>query len=133
MSKIRIIGWKNEEYLPRFFVFPGRIKMIDIEIILTTPKVLHRRIVDRDMEEIVKIKGTREGLVVLINARADFRAVQQRLIEKLSESNGFLEGTVVSIDVGPERSADRTAEFLERDFGSARYVVAPDHRGSEVP
>ncbi|MGD0153318.1 MAG: septum site-determining protein MinC [Thermacetogeniaceae bacterium] len=53
------------------------------------------------MDEIVKIKGTSEGLTVLLEEAADFQALLQRLEERIAESNGFLVGSAVSIDIGP--------------------------------
>ena len=53
------------------------------------------------MDEIVKIKGTREGLTVLLDESADFQDLLRRLAQRIADSNGFLDGSAVSIDVGP--------------------------------
>jgi septum site-determining protein MinC len=53
------------------------------------------------MDEIVKIKGTRDGLTVLLDESADFRDLLRRLAERIADSNGFLDGSAVSVDVGP--------------------------------
>ena len=58
-------------------------------------------IIHSGMEEIVKIKGTREGLTVLLDESADFRDLLRRLAERIADSNGFLDGSAVNIDVGP--------------------------------
>jgi septum site-determining protein MinC len=52
------------------------------------------------MNEIVKIKGTREGLTMQLDESVDFQEIIQRLAERIADSNGFLDGSSVSIDVG---------------------------------
>ncbi len=53
-----------------------------------------------DIMEIVKIKGTREGLTVLLDESSNFHDLLRRLAERIADSNGFLDGSTVSIDVG---------------------------------
>jgi septum site-determining protein MinC len=88
------------------------------------------------MTEYVIIKGTCEGLKILINARADFQAVLQRLSEKLAESNGFLEGTAVSVDVGPGEphpgQLDSLREILAGNNMLLRRVIEGPRRHRTV-
>ena len=69
------------------------------------------------MEEIVKIKGTREGLTVLLDESADFQDLLRRLTERIAGSNGFLDGSAVSVDVGPR-------DLQPGQLGSLRETLA---------
>ena len=66
-------------------------------------------------EDIVKIKGSRSGLQLVWDAKADFSAVEKDVKEKLeSGSNFFCRGTV--IEILPERLAGDEQERLRKLF-----------------
>ena len=71
-------------------------------------------------EDIVKIKGSRPGLQLVWDAKADFSAVEKDVKEKLeSGSNFFCRGTV--IEILPERLAGDEQERLMKLF---RQIMA---------
>lgn len=89
------------------------------------------------MDEIVKIKGTHEGLTVLLDESADFQALLQRLAERIAESNGFLNGSAVSIDVGPRdlqpgQTAALKETLAESNMMLRRIVAGPRFNGARI-
>ncbi len=85
------------------------------------------------MDEIVKIKGTREGLIVLLDESADFQDLLRRLAERIADSNGFLDGSAVSIDVGPRDLQSGQMKLSQGNSGREKHGFAPDYSRSEAP
>jgi septum site-determining protein MinC len=75
------------------------------------------------MDEIVKIKGTREGLTVLLDESADFRDLLRRLAERIADSNGFLDGSAVSIDIGPRDLQPEQISSLRETLAGNNMVL----------
>jgi len=87
------------------------------------------------MDEIVKIKGTREGLTVLLDESADFRDLLRRLAERIADSNGFLDGSAVSIDIGardlqPEQISSLRETLAGNNMVLRRIIAGPRLSGA---
>ncbi|MDH7577197.1 MAG: septum site-determining protein MinC [Bacillota bacterium] len=63
------------------------------------------------MRELVKFKGNRDGLTVVLNSEGNFQTVLKELMEKLAAADSFLAGSEVSLDLG---SRDLQLEQLEQ-------------------
>lgn len=53
------------------------------------------------MRELVTFKGSRDGLMVILDAEADFQETVTRLSERLADASRFLENSEISVDIGP--------------------------------
>lgn len=85
-------------------------------------------------EDIVKIKGSRSGLQLVWDAKADFSAVEKDVKEKLeSGSNFFCRGTV--IEILPERLAGDEQERLTKLFRQHGVLLrmAEHHAAEQKP
>ena len=85
------------------------------------------------MDEIVKIKGTREGLIVLLDESADFQDLLRRLAERIADSNGFLDGSAVSIDVGPRDLQSGQISSLRETLAGKNMVLRRIIAGPRAP
>lgn len=66
------------------------------------------------MRDLVTFKGNRAGLTVILDEEEDFERILDRFVEKLQEANGFLEGSIISIDVGARDLQFQQLEALDR-------------------
>lgn len=62
-------------------------------------------------------------MTVLLEESADFQALLQRLEERIAESNGFLVGSAVSIDIGPRDLQPGQLAFLREILAGHNMVL----------
>ncbi|MGI6576044.1 MAG: septum site-determining protein MinC [bacterium] len=70
------------------------------------------------------LKGTRDGLVIVLDEKADLKDIAACLEEKLSMASGFLQGAKVFIDVGQRKLTPREAKQLVK--------LLRDYKGLQV-
>lgn len=68
------------------------------------------------MRELVRFKGNREGLIIVLEPEGDFQEVLEKLAEKLAAANGFLTCSGVSVDLGPRDLQPGQLRSLENIF-----------------
>ncbi|NPV71917.1 MAG: septum site-determining protein MinC [Firmicutes bacterium] len=66
------------------------------------------------MRQDVVIKGTRNGLLVVLNDEVDFETAKASLIERLGESGSFFQGANVTLDIGSRNVG--AAELVELEL-----------------
>lgn len=74
-------------------------------------------------KEIIKFKGTRNGLVIVLDVEEDFPFLLRMLKERLSVSCGFLEGSAVCVDVGPRDLQLEQIESLRKVLALYKLVL----------
>lgn len=73
--------------------------------------------------EMVSIKGTREGLVILLDTNREFEDIKQYLQRKMDSSQGFFQGA--RFTVFPERPAITVRQRLELENICRQYGLIP--------
>jgi len=68
------------------------------------------------MSQLVKFKGNRDGLTVILDSEGDFQTVLKELTEQLAAADGFLAGSEVSVDLGPRDLQFEQLEYLKKVF-----------------
>lgn len=64
-------------------------------------------------EEVI-FKGTRDGLLILLDDRRDFKMVLDKLKAKLEAARGFFQGAQVIIDSGQRKLSGKQKKVLEK-------------------
>ncbi|NPV29289.1 MAG: septum site-determining protein MinC [Firmicutes bacterium] len=89
------------------------------------------------MRELVKFRGNRDGLTVVLNSEGNFQAVLKELMEKLAAADGFLAGSAVSVDLGARDLQSEQLERLQEVFAlnnlQLRRIITGPARKEEVP
>ncbi len=65
------------------------------------------------MGELVSIKGTRQGLVIMVDANADYEQVKDYLHKKMQSAKGFFRGARFSLVPGENVSESQKAELQQ--------------------
>ncbi|AFV10838.1 septum site-determining protein MinC [Thermacetogenium phaeum DSM 12270] len=112
LSKRSKKSWKNEEYFAPIFIFHGRNKKVEGRNYVSDE--CYWRDCSPKMRDLVTFKGSRAGLTVILDEDDDFQRILDRLVEKIQEANGFLEGSAISIDVGARDLQDDQLDALRR-------------------
>ncbi|HHY92879.1 MAG TPA: septum site-determining protein MinC, partial [Firmicutes bacterium] len=63
-------------------------------------------------------KGTRDGLLIILDDRREFRLVLDKLRGKLEAARGFFQGAQVVVDTGQRRLSSKQKKALERLINS---------------
>ncbi len=63
--------------------------------------------------DIINIKGTRQGLVICLDATHDFEELKRSLISKIESAQGFFKGAKFSFHLGSSLTAEKTRELQE--------------------
>ncbi|NLY49916.1 MAG: septum site-determining protein MinC [Firmicutes bacterium] len=63
-------------------------------------------------------KGTREGLLIILDDRREFRVVMDKLRAKLEAARGFFQGAQVVVDTGSRKLSSRQKKSLEKLINS---------------
>lgn len=71
----------------------------------------------KEKEEAV-FKGTRDGLLIILDDRREFRSVLDKLKAKLEAARGFFQGAQVIVDVGGRRLSGKQKKALEKLINS---------------
>lgn len=81
-------------------------------------------------ENIVDIKGTRHGLVILVNPAYDFEEIKVKLQEKFLAAKGFFSGAKVAVQNINKYTTDEQRQLAElcRQNGLIPETDAPTHQ-----
>jgi len=63
-------------------------------------------------------KGTKEGLLIILDDRREFRLVLEKLKAKLEAARGFFQGAQVIVDTGQRKLSGKQRKALERLINS---------------
>lgn len=82
------------------------------------------------MRELVRFKGNRDGLTVILDPHADFSDLLAELERKLEAAGSFLEGAAVSVDLGnrdlqPGQLSALENVFLSKNMRLRRVMAGP--------
>jgi len=64
-------------------------------------------------QEIINIKGTRNGLVILVNPAYDFEVIKAKLQDKISSAKGFFAGAKFAIQSPTQYSIEETKQLTD--------------------
>ncbi|RKD27974.1 septum site-determining protein MinC [Caminicella sporogenes DSM 14501] len=66
-----------------------------------------------DLKNYVEFKGTKDGLVLLLNETSDFESIKRQLIERLEKAKNFFEGAKVKSIQGKLLSKNEEDEIID--------------------
>lgn len=64
-------------------------------------------------QDIINIKGTRDGLIILINPAYDFELIKAKLSEKISSAKGFFSGAKFTIESPSKYTPEEKQQLTE--------------------
>lgn len=76
--------------------------------------------------EAVSIKGTRQGLIIIVDPEEDFNEIKTHLIQKMEKAGGFFKGAQFSIHHESTRLISRQAEELQEICRNYGLVLNPE-------
>jgi len=92
---------------------------------------------DKPAEEIVDLKGYRDGLHLIINPKATLSEVEVALVERLANLSDSLAGISVTLDVGSrileEEQLNHLQQFLSRKYGLEVTQITDSDEETHLP
>lgn len=92
---------------------------------------------DKPVENVVDLKGYRDGLHLIINPEATLSDIEDALVKRLSKLSDSLAGISVILDVGSrvleEEQLNRLQQFLNQKYGLEVTQVIDSAEGTRTP